>query len=379
MNILFTSDHYTPSINGIVTHILLLRNELTKRGHNVYILTARRPDSANEKNVIYTPSVNFPLHKADQIPILFTPQVTKKLKDIKIDIIHNHLFGTAIMGMSISRKQNVPLLATYHILFQTYAGWVMPKIIARPFTYVMGKLYFKYHDLVIAPSQKAEKDLLRVLPQEKVKIVPNGINFPDENSVNEANFLKRFGLSKTDKLVITPGRVDVGKNVDLSLKAFSLALKKLPTIKLVIAGDGPLRPKMERLAGDLGIKKSVVFTGALSQAEIFEAYKASFCVLFTSTADILPTVIIEALSLKKPVVSVKEDAISSLVINNKTGLLSDISPESLSKNLLKLLTDEALYKKISLQCASHAKAFSIEKNVDNLLLVYKELINKRRE
>ena len=91
MNILFASDHYTPSINGIVTHILLLRRELEKRGHNVYILTARRPDSKDEKNVIYTPSVNFPLHKVDQIPIPFTPNVTKRLNDLKIDIIHNHL------------------------------------------------------------------------------------------------------------------------------------------------------------------------------------------------------------------------------------------------------------------------------------------------
>ncbi len=379
MNILFASDHYSPSINGIVTHVLLLREELEKRGHNVYILTAKRPDSREEKNVIYTPSFNFPLHKVDQIPVPFTPKVRKRLKNLKIDVIHNHLFATAIMGMTMSKQRNIPMIATYHILFQTYASWVMPKAIAQPFTDIMAWPYFKYHDLVIAPSEKAEKDLLRILPSKKVRTVLNGIKFPDEKKLSEDKFLKRFGLTKTDKIVITPGRVDVGKNVDLALKAFALTVKKLPDVKLVIAGDGPQRPKMEELSKKLNIEKNVIFTKALTQTEIFEAYKASYCVLFTSTADILPTVLIEAFSLGKPAVSVHEDAVTSLVLDNKTGLLSDITPESLSKNLVKLLSDKTLYKKLSTQCSTHAKNFSIEKYVDELLLIYKEFIDKKNE
>jgi glycosyltransferase involved in cell wall biosynthesis len=91
---------------------------------------------------------------------------------------------------------------------------------------------------------------------------------------------------------------DLQKGFDTLLRAHA---QLHDDIRLVILGEGPLRPRLERLARDLGIDHRVDFAGFLTNP--YPCYRASDAVVLSSRWEGLPTVLIEALSLGTPVVS----------------------------------------------------------------------------
>lgn len=162
MTILFVSDHYKPTVNGIVSHILALREELQKRGHRVIILTTKQKGRKREKDVFFLPSVPFILHPTDSFALPFAPYLENKLSRLPIDIVHSHLFMTGYAGTRIARKRQIPSVVTLHTLFREYMQTLPPankEIVTNVFTDMVARNYLDKYDGVIAPSQKALSEL----------------------------------------------------------------------------------------------------------------------------------------------------------------------------------------------------------------------------
>lgn len=379
MKILFTTDQYTPAVNGVVTHVRFLREELTKRGHTVYILTAKRKGSKKEENVFFAPSIPFLLRPIDPIIIPFTPKVMKEIEALDFDIIHNHFFTTGIMGMQLAKQRNVPIMATLHLTLKTYFDWILPHI-SRPFYPLSDKIareYLNRHDFVAAPSGKGKKELEKIGVKTPVEVIHNGIYLPNMHDTNATQFMEKHNISKNTPVVIVSGRIDRGKNFDLAVEAFAIVKKKIPDSKLLLAGDGPERPNIEKLVTEKGLTDSVIFAGMLDKRGVYEAYKSSTLMLFASDSDMLPTVIIEAFSFALPVVTIREDAPLELVKDDKNGIVCSKSATSLGEGMIKILNNPSGLKRLSENALSSSKLYSLERNVDNLLKKYEELIRAK--
>ncbi|MBZ5877362.1 glycosyltransferase [Chromohalobacter israelensis] len=162
---------------------------------------------------------------------------------------------------------------------------------------------YRRADVVIANSIDTKKDLLdnNIINESHVKVIGNPV-INDDLNVKSRDVLHHEWLSSSDVgVVLHVGRLDVQKNQALLLRAFSLAVKSAPGIKLVILGEGEEKNNLENLASELGVKDSVDFVAF--QDNPYPYYKAADLFVLSSDWEGFGNVIVEALACGTPVIS----------------------------------------------------------------------------
>jgi glycosyltransferase involved in cell wall biosynthesis len=173
----------------------------------------------------------------------------------------------------------------------------------------------------------------------------------------EANFyLNTPPITPKKKTMVCVGRICEQKGQLLLIEA----VKKLHdigvTIKLVLAGDGEMRAEIESLINQYDLKKHVTITGWISSNEVRDYILASEILVLPSFAEGLPVVIMEAMSLRRPVISTYVAGIPELINHKENGwlctagdvdALASVMQEAIAtpKAKLKKMSDLA-YKKV---------------------------------
>ncbi|MBI4084360.1 MAG: glycosyltransferase [Candidatus Levybacteria bacterium] len=380
MTILLDTDNYKPAVNGIVSHILLIKEELEKRGHTVIIVAPSygKRNGKPEENVYRLRAINNPLRSLDKLVLPFDPAVESAILRYPIDIVHSHLFLSGFFGLQIARKKHIPKVATLHTLFGYYWQWLLPHVggVTNPVTDLVQRFYFEYYDAVIAPSSKAVSALKKARVKTRIALIHNGIK-PDPFIHADASlFRSTYHVSKNTRLLVLAGRVDPGKNIDLALRAMQRIIKKTPDVKLAIVGDGLQRKKIEKLIKRLNLTRYVFITGFVDLAMVASANKAATAALFTSTHDTFSTVAMETIVSGTPMISVKDKAVVGIVRDHHNGIFTSTKPNNIASSILDYLANPALEQKLREGCLADRKKFSIEHTVDKLLALYTEYIEQ---
>jgi len=154
-------------------------------------------------------------------------------------------------------------------------------------------------------------------------------------------------------LILSVGRLVEKKGFPFLLQAAALLHGRGVEFELIIAGEGPMRDELERLAGGLGLRDRAVFAGHLPQEQLAHVYRRAdvFCLASTvakdGDRDGLPNVILEAMAFGVPVVASNLSAIPEAVVDEETGLLAPPgSPQELAAQLERLLSDEELHARL---------------------------------
>lgn len=164
MKILITTDWYRPVINGVVTSVLNLTEQLEKRGHEVKVLTlSRNCHSYKEENVIYAGSVGmgkiYPQARV-KIPVV-AGEYMEELLAWKPDLIHSQCeFSTFFLAKRIAGELDIPIIHTYHTVYEDYTHYFSPqKAWGRSLVQMMTRKLSDQVDAMIAPSGKIERIL----------------------------------------------------------------------------------------------------------------------------------------------------------------------------------------------------------------------------
>lgn len=161
--------------------------------------------------------------------------------------------------------------------------------------------------------------------------------------------LERFRPGRADSGDVRRGHVVVARNletiygVDLALRAFARLAGHHPDARLSIAGTGPELGRLENLAGSLGVRERVTFTGRLDRDEMANLYRSAHLVLNPVWVDNMPNSVLEALASGVPVVSTNVGGVPYLVTDERTALLvppGDV--EAMAAAMLRVLDDEVL-------------------------------------
>jgi glycosyltransferase involved in cell wall biosynthesis len=167
--------------------------------------------------------------------------------------------------------------------------------------------------------------------EPRLTVIPNGVD-PG-----------RFGDGPAHRhsrpYIAAVGRLVPQKGFDVLLEAF--ASVPIP-VDLLIAGDGPERPRLERMCARLGIHGRVHLLGSLDAAAVAGLYRGSAVVAVPSRWEGLPLVCLEAMAIGRAVVASRVDGIPDAVVDGQTGLLVPRDdPEKLAEALTVLLSDPA--------------------------------------
>ncbi len=229
---------------GNVTYGREITNSLLDRGYEVSFLhfaqeEAQRDDWPNCPEVplpcIYKSQVyTIPSFKATKV-------LTQSLQQIKPDIVHASLTLSPLDFVlpEICEELNLPLVSTFHTAFAAKGAKIVSG--TQLLAYQVYAPFLGNYDRVIIFSQLQRDLLVRLgVPQEKIAVIPNGVD-PNKYSPGPSNVKAEFGA---ERLFVYQGRISPEKNVEALLRAWKQA-DMGPQSKLLIVGNGPLKPSLE--------------------------------------------------------------------------------------------------------------------------------------
>jgi len=266
----------------------------------------------------------------------------------KLNLIHAHFGFDGVYAMPLARKAKIPLIVTFHgvdatatkkalfrseKLFQIYFGLYEKKLIT-------------YAAKFIAVSKFIENKLIQKgYPASKIVQHYIGIDIDKIRPIKKQPTHNK----RDDRYILCVGRHTEKKGIDTLLRAFARVYHKYGSVKLILAGDGPITEKLLRLSEKLGIKKRVIFMGAQSHAQVIKLMqRAEVFALPSQTArsgdsEGLGMVFNEASACGIPVVATRHGGIPEAVIDGETGFLTPEKDDcALADRLELLLSDPGL-------------------------------------
>jgi len=299
------------------------------------------------------------------------------IKREKPDLVHLHLLKARFFGGIAAKLAKVPMIVeTFHgNLFSGYHG----KLKAAAILAAERFLGWLIMDRVIAISETQKEEIIRyrVCPQEKIEVIPLGLNLNRFSQCSElkGEFRKEIGISKETVLIGTVGRLVPIKGLPYLLVAISRVAKSSDyDFCLLVVGDGELRRDLESQASSLGIERRVRFLGWRFDLE--RIYADLDIVVLSSLNEGTPVSLIEAMAAGKAVLATKVGGVPDLIEDGKTGVLvPSKDPEALTEAILRLLKNDALRRRLGEQAkASVYPKYDVSRLVEDMKNFYLKIV-----
>ncbi|WP_372846939.1 glycosyltransferase [Pontiella sp.] len=266
------------------------------------------------------------------------------LTEFRPALIHAHFCIDASMLLGILRTRNIPLVVTCHGFDASVRRGQMLRSGKIPWIWhaLHEKSLGKRADVFICVSDFIRRKMAeRGYPEHKLKTHYIGIDTERIKPDGQANKFER-------PTVFSAARFTEKKGLEYLVEAFRKVRADCPDAELILAGDGPLRPRLERQIAELGLAKCVKLTGTLPHSNVLEMMRRAwlFCVpsITASNGDAegLGMVFLEAQALKTPVVSTRSGGIPEAVRDGETGhLVEERNADALAEKITALLRDES--------------------------------------
>lgn len=379
MKIAIFTDTYKPQINGVITHLENLTQELRKQGHTVYIYAPKIKKYRDlDKFVIRIPSLKILASESDvRIPIFLPDKALIKLFSLDFDLIH--AFGNgpfSILGLQIAKLKGVPFVMSFDTLFTEYTHYILNGKILKPkmVAYVL-KIFANVCNGIIAPSEKMKQKLKDYGVKKKIEIIPYFINI-DKFMVASKNFLHtKLSIPAGEKILLSVGRLGKEKNFGFLIKVLAEVQKVDNKIHLVIVGQGVEKKNLERLISNLHLKNNVHLAGRIDPKDMHLVFADAEVFVFSSSTETQGLVVLEAAASGLPIVIVKDKAYENIVYDAGNGFVLPLKTNQFSEKILKLLKDPDLRKRMGMRSRNIVQEnFDKDKIVDSLLSFYQDVL-----
>ncbi|MFI8687627.1 glycosyltransferase [Rossellomorea sp. NPDC077527] len=305
----------------------------------------------------------------------YSKRLDNFLKQYEPTLIHAHFGPDALLVSPLAKKNNVPLLTTFH----GYDITIKDKFAKKSF-YVHRKFIKHKNELM-----KGGTAFIAVSNFIKEKLIEEGFS---ENKI----FVHYIGIDtqkfkpiedlERESTVLFVGRLVEKKGCEYLIKAMEEVQKVNPEVRLVIIGDGPQREKLERAAKEKLINYQ--FLGFQSQSNVKKWMNKSkvFCTPSITAengdTEAFGLVFAEAQAMGLPVVSFNSGGISEVVSHENTGFLANEKDWlDLSKYILRLFNDEDLWHQFSGNGIKHINEnFDLKTQTGKLEDIYSKIIKE---
>jgi colanic acid/amylovoran biosynthesis glycosyltransferase len=281
-------------------------------------------------------------------------QLTNVFIENQADLMHIYFGHTGVHLRHFIGEWDRPVVVSFHGMD------IMPRK-QDPDYIVHMKDMLQVATLVLARSESLGEQLVALgCAPEKIRINRTGIplqSFPVVDRLPPANGAWQ---------IVQASRLIEKKGLDDAFKAFAGFRKKFPAARFHLAGDGPLKSKLEQLAAELDITDAVTFHGFCDQPKLAALYGQSHIFLHPSRTTAakdqegVPNSMLEAMATGLPVVATLHGGIPEAVTHESDGLLApENDPATLEQYLVRLTTEPGLYQSMAANAAA-----SVRRNFD---------------
>ncbi|WP_297709102.1 glycosyltransferase family 4 protein [Dysosmobacter sp.] len=383
MKILITTDWYSPAVNGVVTSVLNLRRELELRGHEVRVLTLSQDlHSSVQDGVTRIGSVAAGLvYPGVRLRTALAGRWVRELVEWGPDVVHSQCeFSTFFLARRIAEELNVPLIHTYHTVYEDYTHYFSPSVrLGRRAVAALSRWVAARTDCMIAPTGKVRTLLQGYGVRTPVFVVPSGIDLrrfqrPPVPGCR-ASLLAALDIPRENLVLVSVGRLAAEKNLDELLR-FRAAMGD-QAVTLLLVGDGPYRAQLEQEAADLGLRApQVVFAGMVPPQQVAEWYQLGDLFVSASSSETQGLTYVEALAAGVPALCRADPCLSGVIRDGENGWQFRDFSDFMSK-LEAFRAHPELRRALSEQAAASARDYSAEEFARRVEAIYLAQIARR--
>lgn len=363
---------------GVSSHVRDLAEALGSMGHEPWVLTSRRrlPDDPTERAA--APAATRVVYCRD-FPRM-AARIGALTRSEGFDVVHFHAFNALALA-PLARGAAGATVFTLHSDSANYIasvrGWRSPAHPGYQVLRLYERIAARIPDMTIAVSNRMQ-DYARAIGVDRVVRIPNAVDAdywrpPTSRSVGP------------ERTILVP-RMHVPKNgIEFAIDAMRAIAASVPNARLLVTGDGPLRPALERRAASVGGDR-VRFLGTVSRDEMLQRFQTSDLVMVPSittsgTQENTSIAALEAMACGTPVIATRIGGLPEVVEDGRTGVLvPEQDAESLAAAAVLLLRDEARLREMRTACRDHVvRRFSVRDWAAQVLDVYARALEGNRD
>ncbi len=386
MRIASLCQSYPPMISGASHFAEMLAIGMTERGHEVLVIAAsdsgrKYLSQSNRLTVLRVRSRGNPLRAQQRYAAFALRDVLNALETFRPNVIHLHdVFSIAIAGLVGARRAGIPVLLTAHQLPEFVTTYLPPlpglAVAIEALLWRYAALLSRYAH-VVAPSPDAARQIRR-RGGFLAEVIGYGLNFtvfhPSRDPHERFRLCCSYGLDPDLPIILHTGRLDADKSVHRVIEAAARPVRMLGA-QLLIVGDGSQKMRLQKLSRQLGIDKSVVFTGFVRpDGDLPGLYRSADVFVTASEIETQGIVILEAMASGLPVAAFRATCLPEIIRNGSNGLLvppGDV--EALGSALCAMIADPDWSRQMGAEGKRIAAGYSCERSVSEYEKVYHRL------
>ncbi len=265
--------------------------------------------------------------------------IVDAVKNLDFDVIHAHDWLTVPAALAIKKISGKPLVVHVHALEFDRSGG---NSFGNSEVGSIEREGLIKADKIIAVSNytKGKISSCYNIDPDKIEVVYNGVPREVDDKIlgYNADFLKN------KKIIIFVGRLTVQKGIDWFLRAAQRVIKEEPQALFIVVGEGELKFQAVELATELGIGKSVVFTGFLSREELSKIYRIASLYVLPSVSEPFGIAPLEALKYDTPIILSKTAGVGEVL--NGVLKVDFWDTEQMAEKMVAVLLYPTLYKQL---------------------------------
>ena len=384
MRVAMVSDVFFPRINGVSTAILTYRQSLLAHGIEVSLVAPDYGGGLDEPWVTRVPARSVPGDPEDRL-VRWRPMHDAVLVAVGdgADLVHVQTpFVAHYAGVNAARRCGVPVVATYHTLFEEYLAHYVP-LVPAPWLKGLARAFSRRQcnalDSVIVPSAAISRRLAEYGVKTPQHILPTGVSLNSPQNGARQWFRAKYGVDEARPVALYVGRVAHEKNIEFLLDVAEQMRETIPAMLLLVAGDGPALPNLRQSVCDRGLADSVRFIGYLDRgAELPACYAAADVFVFASRTETQGLVLLEAMATGLPVVALAEMGTADILNAGRGALVPDANPYAFSLVLSRVLNDRNLRHRLSNEARAYAAEWSGEVLAGRMAELYRKIADSDR-
>lgn len=359
-----------PTFGGSGVVATELGKALAKKGHLVHFITYSQPVRLGSfrENIFYheVQVSDYPLFEYQPYETELASKVVDVVKYEGLDLLHVHYAiphaSAAFMAQQILKAQgvNIPFITTLHGTDITLVG-------KDPSFEPVISFCINASNAVTAVSQSLKNDTYNHFhTNREIHVIPNFISTAPELPEIDMEKRRHYALDN-EKIICHISNFRPVKRLEDVVRIFQKIQEEIPS-KLLLAGDGPDRPFVERLARDLGICNKIIFTGKVRDTgpilEIADLF------LLPSETESFGLAALEAMAKGVPVVSSNTGGIPEVNTDGFSGYTSNVRDiDDMAVKAISILKDDRTHQQFRENALKRAKDFELS----SILPMYEQL------
>ncbi len=281
-----------------------------------------------------------------------------------VGVLHAHCRTSTLLARLVSWKTGLPVLQTLHT-----AGWPL---------YFWNRWLCDFGDYTHAASEQAAQWVVESagVTREHIATIPHGIDpqrFPVADESQKKQARQELGLADDAVVAAYLGRLETRKHVNWMLDLAQTPQQRLPGLRVLIVGEGPMEPVIRRRIRQEGLDQRVLL---LSRCEPTTVYHACDAVMLPSGLEGFSLVCAEAMAVGRPVLRTRTPGSSEQIVDGVTGRSVPVECTTFVQTAIRFLLDKEALTKMGQAAAEHVRQkLTFDRQLNDTVALYQRLID----